>query len=192
MYTYTGYNVHGAVPLLFSSLCWFPLLIPLIPFLFPFHLLGNPPCCDRIRPPWSQVADRLSPQWVPQEMGRGLGAHSEHLRWRGQLPAPQVTPLHTPILFALYIKPSYTLNGSDGTAYTGPSKVQNKHNVICLKGSNQTPGSRLSFPPGALGETVQNKIIFWLLFMSVFYPTLLFSVNFFRFCHFAAAKFVVV
>ncbi len=55
-------------PCSFSSPCW----IPLLPCLFPFHLLGNPPCGDRIRPPWSQVADKLSPQWVPQVNGEGV------------------------------------------------------------------------------------------------------------------------
>ncbi len=67
IYTYTGYDIHGAIPLL--------------PFLFPFHLLGNPPCCDRIRPPWSQVADKRSPQWVSQVNGEGV---------RCSLWAPQV------------------------------------------------------------------------------------------------------
>ncbi len=38
---------------------YFPLLIPLcFPFLSPL-LTWNPPCCDRIRPPWSQVARKL-------------------------------------------------------------------------------------------------------------------------------------
>jgi hypothetical protein len=33
---------------------------PLLPFLVSFYLLGNPPCCDRIRPPWSQVTRKLT------------------------------------------------------------------------------------------------------------------------------------
>ncbi len=32
---------------------------PLLPFLTPLYLLGNPPSCDRIRPPWSLVACKL-------------------------------------------------------------------------------------------------------------------------------------
>ncbi len=56
MYTYTGYNIYGAVPLLF-----FPLADSLLlPFLSPLYLLGNPPCCDRIRPSWSQVTRKLT------------------------------------------------------------------------------------------------------------------------------------
>ncbi len=42
---------------------FFPLLIPLAPFSIPLYLLGNPPCCDGIGPPWSQVADKLSLQY---------------------------------------------------------------------------------------------------------------------------------
>jgi hypothetical protein len=36
MYTYTGYNVYGAVPLLLL-----PLLNPFCPFLCPLYLLGT-------------------------------------------------------------------------------------------------------------------------------------------------------
>ncbi len=39
-----------------DSPCWFPFA----PFLNPLYLLGNPPCCDRIRPPWSQVTCKLT------------------------------------------------------------------------------------------------------------------------------------
>jgi hypothetical protein len=39
-------------PLAFSPLTNSPFSL----FPNPFYLLGNPPCCDRIRPPWSQVA----------------------------------------------------------------------------------------------------------------------------------------
>ncbi len=56
MYTNTDYNIHGAIPLLFISPCW----IPFAPLSNPLHLLGNPPSCDRIRPPWSQVAFKLT------------------------------------------------------------------------------------------------------------------------------------
>ncbi len=56
MYTYTDYNIQGPIPL---------LLFPLADLLFappsnPLYLLGNPPSCDRIRPPWSQVACKLT------------------------------------------------------------------------------------------------------------------------------------
>ncbi len=38
-----------------------PLLIPFCsPFLIPLYLLGNPPSCDRIRPPWSPVGCKLN------------------------------------------------------------------------------------------------------------------------------------
>jgi hypothetical protein len=43
-------------PLAFFSLCW----IPFAPPSNPLYLLGNPPSCDRIRPPWSQVACKLT------------------------------------------------------------------------------------------------------------------------------------
>jgi hypothetical protein len=57
------------------SLCSFPLLplFPLFPLLplFPFPLTWNPPSCDRIRPPRSQVTCKLTspdppfPQTLP-------------------------------------------------------------------------------------------------------------------------------
>jgi hypothetical protein len=50
-----NYNIHGAIPLLFL-----PLLILFCPLSDPLYLLGNPPSCDRIRPPWSQVACKLT------------------------------------------------------------------------------------------------------------------------------------
>ncbi len=56
MYTNTDYNIHGAIPLLFISPCWFPFA----PLSDPLYLLGNPPSCDRICPPWSQVACKLT------------------------------------------------------------------------------------------------------------------------------------
>jgi hypothetical protein len=56
MYMCTDYNIHGAFPLLFHL----PLLIPFAPFSNPLLLTWNPPSCDRIRPPWSQVACKLT------------------------------------------------------------------------------------------------------------------------------------
>ncbi len=49
-------TVHGGIPLLFISPCW----IPFAPLSSPLYLLGNPPSCDRIRPPWSPVACKLN------------------------------------------------------------------------------------------------------------------------------------
>ncbi len=37
MYTNTDYNIHGAIPLLFISPCWFPFA----PFSSPLYLLGT-------------------------------------------------------------------------------------------------------------------------------------------------------
>ncbi len=88
MYTNIDYNIHGMLPLLFISPCW----IPFAPPSDPLYLLGNPPSCNRIRPPWSQVACTLTspfstlspipppskfpeprflsaPLWRPQESG---------------------------------------------------------------------------------------------------------------------------
>ncbi len=49
------HNTCSIIPLLFL-----PLLIPLLPsFPIPFTYL-EPPCCDRICPPWSQVACKLT------------------------------------------------------------------------------------------------------------------------------------
>ncbi len=56
MYTNTDYNVHGAFLLLYRL----PLPIPLTPLSNPLSLTWNPPCCDRIRPPRSQVACKLT------------------------------------------------------------------------------------------------------------------------------------
>ncbi len=45
------------------SPCFFlPLLIP---FCSPFYLLGNPPSCDRIRPPRTQFARKLTSHFPP-------------------------------------------------------------------------------------------------------------------------------
>jgi hypothetical protein len=52
----TVYTAHGAFPLLYL-----PLLFPLAPLSVPLSLTWNPPCCDRIRPPRSQVACKLTP-----------------------------------------------------------------------------------------------------------------------------------
>ncbi len=53
----TMYMVHSPCFIVFP--CLFPLL-PLLPFPIPFHLLGTLLCCDRIRPPQSQVACKLT------------------------------------------------------------------------------------------------------------------------------------
>ncbi len=56
IYIYTGYAVRGTIPLLLS-----PLADSLFaPHYLSLYLLGNPPRCDRIRPPWSQVACKLT------------------------------------------------------------------------------------------------------------------------------------
>jgi hypothetical protein len=44
------------IPLAF----YLPLLIPFCPLSDPSLLTWNPPSCDRIRPPWSQVACKLT------------------------------------------------------------------------------------------------------------------------------------
>ncbi len=50
------------LPLAFHS----PLLTPLCSPFCSFLLTWNPPCCNRIRPPWSQVAHKLtSPSSTP-------------------------------------------------------------------------------------------------------------------------------
>ncbi len=56
MYTNTDYNIYGAIPLLFISPCW----VPFAPPSNLLRLLGNSPSCDRICPPWSQVACKLT------------------------------------------------------------------------------------------------------------------------------------
>jgi hypothetical protein len=53
------YNIHGAFPLLFLLPLLIPLCLPLLPF-HPLLLTWNPPSCDRIRPPRSQVACKLT------------------------------------------------------------------------------------------------------------------------------------
>jgi hypothetical protein len=50
----TIYMAHS--PCLF----YLPLLIPFAPLSNPFLLTWNPPSCDRICPPWSQVACKLT------------------------------------------------------------------------------------------------------------------------------------
>jgi hypothetical protein len=49
-----------------SPCFYFPLLFPLCSPFCSLLLTWNPPCCDRIRPPWSQVARKLiSPSSTP-------------------------------------------------------------------------------------------------------------------------------
>jgi hypothetical protein len=50
------YNYTWRIPLAFISPCRFPFVSPLLPSL----LTWNPRSCDRIRPPWSQVACKLT------------------------------------------------------------------------------------------------------------------------------------
>jgi hypothetical protein len=50
------YNYTWRIPLSFISPCRFPFIFPFDPFL----LTWNPPSCDRIRPPRSQVACKLT------------------------------------------------------------------------------------------------------------------------------------
>ncbi len=70
MYIYTDYNIHGAFPLLFTPLASSPLF-PFVSLSDPLLLTWNPPSCDRIRPPLSQVACKLTspdppvPQTLP-------------------------------------------------------------------------------------------------------------------------------
>ncbi len=56
MYNTVTY-LHGAIPLVFFSPCWFPLCPP---FVSPSTYLA-PSSCDRNRPPQSQVACKLTP-----------------------------------------------------------------------------------------------------------------------------------
>jgi hypothetical protein len=63
IYTSIDYNIHGPFPLLFISSCRFlllPPLSPLCPSFDPLSLTWNPPSCDKIRPPRSQVACKLT------------------------------------------------------------------------------------------------------------------------------------
>jgi hypothetical protein len=53
----TATYIHGAIPLVFLSPCWFPCAPP---FVSPFTYLA-PSSCDRNRPPTSQVACKLTP-----------------------------------------------------------------------------------------------------------------------------------
>ncbi len=52
-------TIHGTFPLLLSPLAGSPLS-PLCSSFDPFLLTWNPPSCDRIRPPRSQVACKLT------------------------------------------------------------------------------------------------------------------------------------
>ncbi len=61
IYTDTGYNaqLYMALPLAFISPCWL-CFVPLCSPFNPLLLTWNPPSCDRIRPPRSQVACKLT------------------------------------------------------------------------------------------------------------------------------------
>ncbi len=100
--------------------------LALAPFSIPLYLLGNPPCCDRIRPPWSQVADKLSPQWVPQVNGEGVRCSLWAHQVKGPTPCSSgyISATHQSLLHCT-LSPAIHFNGSNGTTYTRPSKVQN-------------------------------------------------------------------
>jgi hypothetical protein len=55
MYTFRS-TVHVALSPCFFSPCW----LPFAPLSYSPLLTWNPPCCDRICPPWSQVACKLT------------------------------------------------------------------------------------------------------------------------------------
>ncbi len=55
MYTFR-LTIHAALSPCFLSPCWFPFA----PLSYSLLLTWNPPCCDRIHPPWSQVACKLT------------------------------------------------------------------------------------------------------------------------------------
>ncbi len=60
LYTRTQITMYMAhFPCFIVFLCRFPFT-PLTPLSNPLSLTGNPPCCDRIRPPRSQVACKLT------------------------------------------------------------------------------------------------------------------------------------
>ncbi len=70
------YNYTWRIPLAFISPCWLPFAFPLCSPFEPLLLTWNPPSCDRIRPPPSQVACKLtsldppSPQPSPFQIPR--------------------------------------------------------------------------------------------------------------------------
>ncbi len=78
MYTDMNYNVqlYIAHSPCFISPCWLPFAFPLCSPFDPLLLTWNPPSCDRIRPPRSQVTCKLtsldppSPQPSPFQISR--------------------------------------------------------------------------------------------------------------------------
>ncbi len=145
MYTSIDCNVHGAIPLLFFSPCW----IPFAPPSNPLHLLGNPPSCDRIRSPWSQVACKLTslfstlspipppskfPEprlliaslWRPQESGFFCPEQFRLLHYPNAFSAEDLLPVV--ILHAFYFH-SFTLSFLHYTASSRPPFSPLNHHV---------------------------------------------------------------
>jgi hypothetical protein len=58
MYMDISYNLQ--IYMAHSPCFYSPLLAPLVSPLYSLLLTWNPPSCDRIRPPWSQVACELT------------------------------------------------------------------------------------------------------------------------------------
>ncbi len=76
MHVYNWYHSHFQTFIMYTTqitICmahspcfpYFPLLIPLAPLSNPTLLTWNPPSCDRICPPQSQVACKLTPPIPP-------------------------------------------------------------------------------------------------------------------------------
>jgi hypothetical protein len=111
-----------------QSPCFTPLANSLLlPISFPFTyletLLGVIGSC----PPWSQVADKLSPHYVPQVNGEGVCAQGGGakslllLGYTGYISTTHQSLLHCTLSLAIHF------NGSNGTGYTRPSIVQNTY-----------------------------------------------------------------
>ncbi len=92
MHIYNWYHsITTSIPLYTPARTWFiymahspcfffPLLIPFFSPFYPSLLTWNPPCCDRICPPCSQVARKLTSPFSKSESERGSGPKISTLR----------------------------------------------------------------------------------------------------------------
>ncbi len=149
MYTYTGYRYAWRNPL--------ALFFPLLPFLLPFHLLGNLLAVMGSCPLWSQVADKLIFP-VPSPC-----SYTPHSRW---IPTPWGCPeLNIHLSELAYTRPSMVGNNYDLEFAVRPdgSTTELKLGTLVLArttlaGSMRWGGGTLNWEPLASWKPYRSNI----------------------------------
>ncbi len=122
IYTYTGYDIHGAIPLLFSSPCSL--------FYSPFTYLETLLAVTGSVHSGPRLLITDLPISLPLLIYPSFQVYRRSL-WAPQVKEPNpcssgyISTTHQSFLCCT-LSPAIHFNGSNGTAYTRPSKVHNK------------------------------------------------------------------